>query len=117
LLTIAVLDVLYGIIVSLPTPAGLAWQGQRVLGVAALVIGLWCTEVLPTGVTSMLVLLLLVLSGAVPVLRVRCTCNCSCPSLSRRCCYPRGPRARGFSSMSITPRKVPRPWWCTSVGI
>jgi anion transporter len=39
------------------------------LGVAALAIGLWCTEVLPTGVTSMLVLLLLVLSGGVPGFR------------------------------------------------
>jgi sodium-dependent dicarboxylate transporter 2/3/5 len=69
LLTIAALGVLYGIIVSLPAPAGLAWQGQRVLGVTALAIGLWCTEVLPTGVTSMLVLLLLVLSGGVPGFR------------------------------------------------
>src|SRR5262245_63805958 len=69
LLTIAALGVVYGIIVTLPTPSGLSWQGQRVLGVAALAIGLWCTEVLPTGVTSMLVLLLLVLSGGVPVFR------------------------------------------------
>lgn len=69
LLTIAVIGVLYGIIVVLPTPSGLSWQGQRVLGVAALAIGLWCTEVLPTGVTSMLVLLLLVLSGGVPGFR------------------------------------------------
>jgi sodium-dependent dicarboxylate transporter 2/3/5 len=60
---------LYSILVALPTPPGLAWQGQRVLGVAALAIGLWCTEVLPTGVTSMLVLLLLVLSGGVPGFR------------------------------------------------
>ena len=69
LLTIAALGVLYGVIVTLPTPSGLSWQGQRVLGVAALAIGLWCTEVLPTGVTSMLVLLLLVLSGGVPGFR------------------------------------------------
>ena len=69
ILTIAALGVLYGIIVALPTPSGLSWQGQRVLGVAALAIGLWCTEVLPTGVTSMLVLLLLVLSGGVPGFR------------------------------------------------
>ena len=60
LIAIAALGILYGVIVTLPTPLGLSWQGQRVLGVAAIAIGLWCTEVLPTGVTSMLVLLLLV---------------------------------------------------------
>src|SRR5688572_4055117 len=69
LVTIAALGVLYGVVVALPTPTGLSTQGQRVLGVAALAIGLWCTEVLPTGVTSMLVVLLLVLSGGVPGFR------------------------------------------------
>jgi anion transporter len=69
LLTLVALAMLYSLIVALPTPPGLSWQGQRVLGVAALAIGLWCTEVLPTGVTSMLVLLLLVLSGGVPGFR------------------------------------------------
>ena len=39
------------------------------VGCSSLAIGLWCTEVLPTGVTSMLVLLLLVLSGGVPGFR------------------------------------------------
>ena len=69
LIAITALGILYGVIVTLPTPPGLSWQGQRVLGVAAIAIGLWCTEVLPTGVTSMLVLLLLVLSGGVPGFR------------------------------------------------
>lgn len=68
-LTLAVLAGLYGAIVILPRPTGLPLQGQRVLGVSALAIGLWCTEILPVGVTSMLVVLLLVLSGGVPGFR------------------------------------------------
>lgn len=65
LVTMAALGVLYGIVVTLPTPVGLSPQGQQVLGVAVLAIGLWSTEVLPMGVTSMLVVLFLVLSGGV----------------------------------------------------
>lgn len=48
-----------------PTPTGLSLQGQRVLGVAALAIGLWSTEALPSGVTSMVVVLALVITGGV----------------------------------------------------
>jgi len=65
LLTLTVLGGLYGLLVAIPTPPGLSLQGQRVLAVAALAIGLWCTEMLPAGVTGMLVVLLLVLSGGV----------------------------------------------------
>jgi anion transporter len=68
-MTVAALGVLYGIVVTLPTPAGLSLQGQRVLGVAVVAIGLWSTEALPMGVTSMLMVLLLVLSGGVPGFR------------------------------------------------
>jgi solute carrier family 13 (sodium-dependent dicarboxylate transporter), member 2/3/5 len=69
LVTMAALGVLYSIVVTLPTPVGLSPQGQQVLGVAVLAIGLWSTEALPMGVTSMLVVLLLVLSGGVPGFR------------------------------------------------
>ena len=52
-----------------PTPSGLAPAGQRVLAVTALAIGLWIAEALPVGVTSLLVVLALVLSGGVPGFR------------------------------------------------
>ena len=52
-----------------PTPAGLAPAGQRVLAVTALAIGLWIAEAFPVGVTSLLVVLALGLSGGVPGLR------------------------------------------------
>jgi anion transporter len=65
-LTLVVLGLLCGGVLLLPTPAGLTLQGQRVLAVAALAIGLWCTEVLPMGVTGMLVVIALVLFGGVP---------------------------------------------------
>ena len=64
-LTLVVLVVLCGGMLLLPTPVGLTLQGQRVLAVAALAIGLWCTEALPMGVTGMLVVMALVLSGGV----------------------------------------------------
>jgi anion transporter len=52
-----------------PTPSGLSQAGQRVLAVAALAIGLWCTETLPAGVTGIIVVVSLTLSGGVPNLR------------------------------------------------
>jgi anion transporter len=54
---------------ALPTPAGLLPAGQRALAVAVLAIGLWCTEALPAGVTGIVVVLALALSGSVPGLR------------------------------------------------
>jgi anion transporter len=56
-------------IVAAPTPAGLPEAGKRVIAVAVLAIGLWCTEALPAGVTSLVVVLALVVSGAVPGFR------------------------------------------------
>ena len=50
---------------ALPTPTGLSRSGYRVLAVVALAIGLWCTETLPMGVTSILVVMALMLSGGV----------------------------------------------------
>jgi len=49
-----------------PEPAGLSGAGQRVLGIAMLAIGLWIGEVLPMGVTAVLVVMSLMISGAVP---------------------------------------------------
>jgi solute carrier family 13 (sodium-dependent dicarboxylate transporter), member 2/3/5 len=49
-----------------PLPAGLSPAGQRVLAVAVLAIGLWCTDVIPAAVTGILVVIALTLSGGVP---------------------------------------------------
>jgi anion transporter len=49
----------------LPTPAGLSRAGQKVLGIAIIAIGLWSTEVLPVGVTGILVVIALMVSGSV----------------------------------------------------
>ncbi len=48
-----------------PLPAGLSPEGQRVLAVAVLAIGLWCTDVIPAAVTGLLVVIALTLSGGV----------------------------------------------------
>ena len=47
------------------TPTGLSRAGQRVLGIAVIAIGLWSTELLPIGVTAMLVVVTLMVSGGV----------------------------------------------------
>ncbi|RPI46853.1 MAG: hypothetical protein EHM59_06330, partial [Betaproteobacteria bacterium] len=49
----------------MPSPAGLPEAGKRVIAVALLAIGLWCTEALPAALTGLLVVLALVLSGGV----------------------------------------------------
>ena len=56
-------------LMALPTPAGLSPAGHRVLSVALLAIGLWCTDTVPAGVTGMVIVAALVLTGAVPGLR------------------------------------------------
>jgi solute carrier family 13 (sodium-dependent dicarboxylate transporter), member 2/3/5 len=56
-------------LMALPTPAGLSPAGQRVLAVAGLAIGLWCAEPVPAGVTGIVIVAALVLSGGVPGLR------------------------------------------------
>lgn len=53
-------------IVLAPTPDGLPEEGKRVIAVAVLVIALWCTEAIPAALTSLVVVLALVLTGAVP---------------------------------------------------
>ncbi len=48
-----------------PTPAELTPQGQRVMAIAILAVGLWSTEIVPMAVTGMAVVALLVMLGAV----------------------------------------------------
>jgi anion transporter len=52
-----------------PLPAGLRPEGQRVLAVVVLAIGLWSSEALPPGLTGVVVVVALVGLGAVPSLR------------------------------------------------
>jgi len=52
-------------IVAMPAPEGLPEPAKRVLAVAVLAIGLWCTEALPAGLTGLVLILALVLTGAV----------------------------------------------------
>lgn len=65
-ITVAVLLAACAILIAAPSPAGLPEAGKRVIAVAVLAIGLWCTEALPAAVTSLLLVVALVLSGAVP---------------------------------------------------
>lgn len=69
ILTFTILAICCGIILITPPPDGLSEAGQKVLGIAILAIGLWGTELLPVGVTGMLVIMLLVVSGGVSGLR------------------------------------------------
>ncbi|MFH1602330.1 MAG: SLC13 family permease, partial [Pseudomonadota bacterium] len=63
--TVATLVVLCAALIAMPAPAGLQEAGKRVIAVAVLAIGLWCSEALPAGVTSLVLVLALVLSGGV----------------------------------------------------
>jgi len=53
----------------IPAPADLPFRAQRVLAVVALAIGLWSTETMAAGVTSIVVIVALILTGAVPTVR------------------------------------------------
>ena len=69
--TLAIAIVVIAISVGLTcasTPAGLPAAGQRVLAVAALAIGLWCTDLIPAAVTGLVVVIALTLSRGVPSL-------------------------------------------------
>ena len=66
MLIMIILIVFSFILMILPAPAGLSPAGQKVLGIAIIAIGLWSTEVLPIGVTGMLVVISLMVSGGVP---------------------------------------------------
>ncbi|MBW2481670.1 MAG: anion permease [Deltaproteobacteria bacterium] len=65
LLIMGIVLVLAITLMLLPTPAGLSRAGQKVLGIAIIAIGLWGTEVLPVGVTGILVVIALMVSGSV----------------------------------------------------
>ena len=52
-----------------PAPADLPVRAQRTLAVVALAIGLWSTEVMAAGVTAIVVILALILTGAVANVR------------------------------------------------
>ena len=52
-----------------PSPDGLSVEGQRVLAVIVLAIGLWGLETLPPGVTGMVAIMALVVTRAVPSIR------------------------------------------------
>ena len=56
-------------VLAAPSPAGLSLEGQRVLAVIVLAIGLWGLETLPPGVTGVLAIVALVLTRAVGGLR------------------------------------------------
>jgi anion transporter len=56
-------------VLAAPTPDGLSLEGQRVLAVIVLAIGLWGLETLPPGVTGIVAILALVLTGAVAGIR------------------------------------------------
>jgi len=57
---------LAAVLMVLPAPAGLSTAGQRVLAVAVMAIGLWCTDAIPAAVTGILLVIALALSGGVP---------------------------------------------------
>ena len=57
------------VVLAVPAPADLPVRAQRVLAVVVLAIGLWSTEVMAAGVTSMVVIVALILTGAVPNVR------------------------------------------------
>ncbi|HSR24774.1 MAG TPA: SLC13 family permease, partial [Candidatus Eisenbacteria bacterium] len=56
-------------VLAAPGPAGLSPEGQRVLAVIVLAIGLWGLEALPPGVTAMVAIVALVATHAVAGVR------------------------------------------------
>ncbi len=56
-------------VLAAPAPDGLSAEGQRVLAVIVLAIGLWGFETLPPGVTGVVAIMALVFTHAVPSLR------------------------------------------------
>jgi anion transporter len=56
-------------VLAAPSPEGLSLEGQRVLAVIVLAIGLWGLETLPPGVTGVVAIIALVLTHAVPSIR------------------------------------------------
>ncbi len=63
LLTIAILVAVCAALIAMPAPSGLPENGKRVIAVALLAIGLWCSEALPAGVTAIVLVVALVMTG------------------------------------------------------
>jgi anion transporter len=57
------------LVLAAPAPAGLSAAGQRVLAIIVLAIGFWGLETFPPGVTAMVAMVALVVTGAVPSVR------------------------------------------------
>ena len=51
------------VIIIAPTPEGLSSQGHHALATIILALGLWCTEALPIGITSVIAIIVLVITG------------------------------------------------------
>lgn len=66
---IALLVALGVLLLALPAPDGLPEAGRRVIVVAILAVVLWCTEALPAGVTGVLLIAALLVTGGVPGVR------------------------------------------------
>jgi anion transporter len=64
--SVAVLIAICAALIAMPTPAGLPEPAKRVIAVAVLAIGLWCTEALPAALTGLILVVALVLTRAVP---------------------------------------------------
>ena len=64
-LTIAILVAVCAALIAMPAPSGLPENGKRVIAVALLAIGLWCSEALPAGVTAIVLVVALVMTGSV----------------------------------------------------
>jgi len=103
------------ILMILPAPAGLSPAGQKVLGIAIIAIGLWGTEVLPIGVTGMLVVLSLMVSGCAKLSR-SFDRFCQTGGLFSNRCFNHwfgGSKERpGRADRTVFPAAIP----CTSVG-
>lgn len=66
LIKLALAFLAFGLVLFLPTPAGLTSQGKRVLAVVALAVVLWSATALPVAVSSLVVLIVLASTRGVP---------------------------------------------------
>lgn len=69
LVRLALIALLALAVLIIPAPADLPFRAQRVLAVVVLAIGLWSTEAMAAGVTGIVVIVALILTGAVPTVR------------------------------------------------
>ncbi len=64
-ITAALLFSLCALLIAAPSPPGLPVAGQKVIAVAILTVGLWCTEALAAGTTGVVLILALLVTGGV----------------------------------------------------